>query len=60
MSEETKKQKLISYFTRGCDLSDGRRFEIGDEVPADIKQKDLKALVEMDAVRVSGEADEEE
>lgn len=37
-------------FKVGADLSDGRRFEAGDDVPADIKKLDLDALLEMDAI----------
>jgi hypothetical protein len=54
-SEKKEKQKLKAIFTRGGNLSDGRRFEAGAEVPDEIKQKDLEALVEMDAVAVTGE-----
>lgn len=46
------KKKLNATFTTGVNLSDERRFEKGDPVPEDIKQEDLEALVEMNAVEV--------
>ena len=44
-----KKDKQYIY-TVGGNLADGTRFEAGDEV-GDIPAADLKALIEMDAVK---------
>lgn len=48
-----KKDSGELVFLTGCDLSDGRRFEKGDKVPADVKKEDLAALKEMKAVGVA-------
>lgn len=47
-----KKQKPTEkyLFTVGGNLSDGSRFEAGEDVPATVSESDLAALIAMGAV----------
>ena len=45
---KTKQKELI--FTVGVNLADGRRFEKGEQVPADVSEKELKVLRELGAI----------
>lgn len=51
---KVKKQEKIDTsnltFKTGVNLADGTRYEAGDAVPADITEKELKALYELDAI----------
>ncbi len=40
----------VKRFTTGVNLADGRRFEEGDKVPADIDKKEYKELVILGAI----------
>ncbi len=45
-----KDESKAFVFTTGCNLSDGERFEAGENVPADISDKDKAALIRMNAI----------
>lgn len=50
MAKKESKQTTTLVFTTGVNLADERRFEKGDTVPADLSEKELAALKELDAV----------
>ena len=54
MAKKKDEQKPM-VFTTGCNLSDGERFEAGENVPADISDKDKTALIQMNAIAEVGE-----
>jgi hypothetical protein len=50
------KEKATDKFRVGVNLADGRRFEPGDAVPADITPKELAELKKMNAIEAATEA----
>ena len=57
-----KKKETISkdgQFLSGVNLADGRRFEAGDKIPADIDEKDLEVLAELGVIGTEEEKETE-
>ncbi len=47
------KKEATDKFKTGVNLADGRRFEPGDAVPADIAPKELAELKKLDAIEAA-------
>lgn len=50
-----KKKTEEKVFINGGNLADGSRFEIGDKVPSDLSEAELKALKKLNCIGDEGE-----